>query len=193
MTTGAGNGGQEGFSCAPLVAYCDPTPGFQLAEHDLDAVAATISSLVVADSFAGRLPTGDAGRYPIVFQRTSQPVGVVTPICDHLVGSRQAAQQGGAPGVMANVTCGHEELQLTAFCVDESAQHAVQPALLRGRSSARSDPQIPIIWPQAGSYAVHLQIGQVYHDGLLIGAIGGQAFHHPGEGPYVTSPFPAVV
>ena len=41
--------------------------------------------------------------------------------------------------------------------------------------------------------AVHFQIGRVDHDGLVIGAFGGQARHDPDEDALFTPAFPAVV
>ena len=38
-----------------------------------------------------------------------------------------------------------------------------------------------------------LEVGRVDHDGLVIGAFGGQACHDPGEDALFTPAFPAVV
>ncbi len=40
---------------------------------------------------------------------------------------------------------------------------------------------------------MRLKIGRVDHDGLLLGALGGQALHHPGKDTHVTPPLPSVV
>ena len=40
---------------------------------------------------------------------------------------------------------------------------------------------------------MRLEIRRVDHDGLLIGALGGQSLHHPGEDPHVTPSLPTVV
>ena len=72
-----------------LIAACDPAPVFQVTKHYLDASAAVIVSLVVAYGLGTQLPTGDAGAYPLVFQRIPEPVGFATPVRDHPLGSWQ--------------------------------------------------------------------------------------------------------
>jgi len=119
---------QEGLG-ASVIAGCDPAPIFQATEHDLDPVAAAVAPLVVSDSFAARLPTGDAGAYPLVFQRISEPVCVVTPVCDHPLGTGQTAQKGGGPGVIADLASGHEELQRPSLGVGDGVQLRVQAAV----------------------------------------------------------------
>lgn len=47
--------------------------------------------------------------------------------------------------------------------------------------------------PQARSRTVRLQVGRVDHDGLVLGALGGQPIHHPGKDPYIVPPIPSVV
>lgn len=57
---------------------------------------------VAAHGLASRLPAQDVGLYPPVFQHIPEPVSVVAPIQDHLLGSGQTAQQGGGSGVVAD-------------------------------------------------------------------------------------------
>ncbi|CAM3399789.1 hypothetical protein PAAM106076_18700 [Paracoccus aminovorans] len=76
-----------------------------LPEDDLDAVSAFAASLVV---LAARLAAGDAGPYPLVFQRIPEPVGIMAPLGQQSVRLRQAARQRGCAGVVANLVCGHE-------------------------------------------------------------------------------------
>ena len=40
---------------------------------------------------------------------------------------------------------------------------------------------------------MRLQVGRIDHEGLLLGALGGQSLHHPREDPHVTPPLPTVV
>jgi hypothetical protein len=40
---------------------------------------------------------------------------------------------------------------------------------------------------------VRLQIGRVDHDRLVLGPLGGQADHDPGEDPIVAPPLPSVI
>ena len=97
------------------MASCDPAPVLQPAENDLDAVAAAIAPLVVADGFAARLPSGDAAACPNVFQRFPESAGAIAPVSDHPVGGRQTAQQGGGATVVADLAPGHEELKQTTL------------------------------------------------------------------------------
>lgn len=69
------------------MAGCDSASVLQPIEHILDPAAAAIVPLVATDGFAARLPAQDAAAYPFVFQRISEPVGVITPVRDHLLGS----------------------------------------------------------------------------------------------------------
>ena len=107
---GLGDGGAEGFG-APVVTGCDAAPVLQSTEHDLDPVAALITSFVVAGCFAARLPTWDAGASLLVFQRIPEPVGIIAPVGEHPLGIGQTAQQRCGSSVVADLACGHEELQ----------------------------------------------------------------------------------
>ena len=60
---GEGDGGEEELR-TPVVAGRDTAPVLHPAEHDLDAVAAVVASLVVADSLTPQLPTRVPGAYP---------------------------------------------------------------------------------------------------------------------------------
>ena len=42
------------------------------------------------DGFPPRLPAGDAGLYPLVFQRISEPVGIIAPALISLLGAAPA-------------------------------------------------------------------------------------------------------
>lgn len=63
-----------------IVTCCDASPIFQPAEHDLDTISAHVTALVVLDGYVALLPTRDAGAYPFVFQRFSEPVSVIATI-----------------------------------------------------------------------------------------------------------------
>jgi hypothetical protein len=88
-------------------------PIFQAAAHDLDPVAALGSALVMLDGTTARLPAGDAGLYPFVFQRISETVGIVAPVSRQPFCLRQAAQQSGCTRAIADLTCGHAETART--------------------------------------------------------------------------------
>ena len=54
-------------------------PVLEPAEHDLDLFAAFVTELIVFHTCLARLPSGDTGAYPFVFQRFPKPIGVVAP------------------------------------------------------------------------------------------------------------------
>lgn len=51
----------------------------------------------------------------------------------------------------------------------------------------------PLFYAQARRRAVRLEIGRVNHDCLVLGPLGGQADHDPGEDPVVAPPLPSVI
>ncbi len=113
-------------------------PVFQSAEHDLDPIATPITSFVVADCLAARLPTGDEGAYPLVFQSFPEPVGVVAPVSEYPRGGRQTTQQGGGSRVVADLACGHEELQGPPLGVGDGMT-------LGGQPTFRAPDQVPAL------------------------------------------------
>lgn len=78
---------------------------------------------------SARFPARDAGAYPLVFQRIPEPVGVIAPVGEHPFRSGQTAQQGCGSGVVADLACGHEELQRTPPRIGDGMQLGVQPTL----------------------------------------------------------------
>src|SRR5690606_4864449 len=93
----------------PVVAGCNSSPILQPSEHDLDAVTPFVAALAVLDRLVARLPARDAGLYSPVFQRFSEPVGVIAAISEQPVRLWQTAPQGRRAGVVADLVCGHEE------------------------------------------------------------------------------------
>ncbi len=67
--------------------------------------------------------------YPFVFQCFPEPVDVIAPVCDHPFGGGQTPQQGGGASVVADLACGHEELQRTSLGVRDGVQLGVQLTL----------------------------------------------------------------
>ena len=110
---------------APIVAGCDAAPVLQPAEHDLDPIAATIAAPVVVDGLGARLPARNAGAYPLVFHSIPKPVGIISPVGNQPFSGRQAAQQGRGAGIVAYLTCGHEEAQRAARGVSDCVQLGV--------------------------------------------------------------------
>jgi hypothetical protein len=69
------------------------------------------------------------GPYPSVFQRISEPVGIVAPVCQEPFRRWQAAQQGRGANVIADLACSHEEADRAAIGVRDGMQLGVQSAL----------------------------------------------------------------
>lgn len=118
---------EEGLG-ATIVSSCDAPPVLQAAEHDLDAVAALVAPLVVFDRLLAVLPAGNAYPYPLVFQRFSEPFGIIPSVRKHPASLWQAAQQGRCSGVVAHLPGRHEELDRASFRVGDCVQLGVHAA-----------------------------------------------------------------
>ena len=81
------------------------------------------------DGFAARLPAGNAGLYPLVFQRFPEPVSVIATVGQQPLRLWQAAQQGRRTGVVADLAGGHEEADRAALGVGDGMQLGVHAAL----------------------------------------------------------------
>lgn len=66
---------------------------------------------------------------PLVFQRFSEPVGVIAPVGEHPFGSGQTAQQGCCASVISDLAFGHEDLRRTPLGVRNGMQLGVHAAL----------------------------------------------------------------
>jgi Transmembrane secretion effector len=127
-----GYGGEEDLG-GSVVSGGNTSPALQSPEHDLDPVAA----LVVQTGPATRRPGRDASLYAFVFQRFSEPIGVMASISQRPLRLRQAAQRGRSAGMVADLACGHEEadrlpigigIQLAvhaALCATDQKTHLV--------------------------------------------------------------------
>lgn len=100
-----------------------------MPEHDFDPVAAFVAALVVLDGFAARLPARDAELYPSVFQCISEPVGIIAPVGQQPLCLWQTTQQGSCPGVIADLTCRHEDADRASIAVGDGLQLGVHAAL----------------------------------------------------------------
>lgn len=125
---GEGDCGEEGLR-APIVSGGDTPPVLQPAEHDLDAVAPLVASLVVSHGLLAGLPAWDADLHPLVFQCFSEPIGIVTPVRQQPVRFREAAQQRRRTGVVADWTGRQEEPDRPAVRIGDGVQLGVHAAL----------------------------------------------------------------
>jgi hypothetical protein len=64
-----------------------------------------------------------------VFQGISEPVSVITPVGQQPVRLWKAAQQGRRSGVVADLTCAHEEADRTPIGIGDGVQLGVHAAL----------------------------------------------------------------
>ena len=71
------------------------------------------------------LPAWDARCYPFVFQRISEPVGIIAPVGQQPIGGWQAAEQGRSAGIVADLTCGHEEADRSSLCIGDGMQFGI--------------------------------------------------------------------
>ena len=78
---------------ATVVSGCDTPPILEPAEHDLDPVASLVASLVVFNRHLALLSSWDTGAYPFVFQRCSEPDGVIAAISKEPIDTWQAVQK----------------------------------------------------------------------------------------------------
>ena len=72
------------------------SPILEPAKHDLAPVASPVMPLVIFDRGLGFLSPKDAGAYPPVLQRVSEPVGIIAAISEQPFDVRQAAKRAAA-------------------------------------------------------------------------------------------------
>ena len=113
-------------------------PVLEPAKHDLYAVALLVSALVVFDRCLTLLSTGDAGSYPLVLQRFPEPVGVIAAIPEQPIDLWEAAEQRPRSDVVADLSCGDEQVERAALAVTDGMQLRVHAAL--GSADEASTP-----------------------------------------------------
>lgn len=92
--------GAGGVGAAPLV--------LEPAEHDLDAVAAFVSPLVVFDYCLALPSTWAASAYFFVFKWLYKPIGVVSAIPEQPINLWQVAQLCPRIDVITDLACSDE-------------------------------------------------------------------------------------
>src|SRR5690606_37465632 len=107
---------------------CYAAPVLQPSKHDLDPVAPLVPALVVFDSFLALLSTWDTDTYPFVFQRFSEPVGVIAAISKEPIDTWQAVQKRPCADVIADLTGGDEQVQRPPMAVADGVQLGVHAA-----------------------------------------------------------------
>lgn len=147
----------------------------QVAEHDLEAVAPLGTPLVVFHRLLFRRPAGDADVCASVFKSLSTLICFMTLIRKQPIGLGQAARKRCRTGAAACLACGRELRD------QETIQWTVSPETRIGRPVAsetacslvfmppvvcRICRLLPPFCTQAGSRAMHLEIGGIDHDRL---------------------------
>src|SRR3546814_17092042 len=84
-----------------------PPPVLEATEHDLDAVAAFVATLVVFYGLVPYFSARDAGRDPLFLQGVAEPVGIIASVCQHPLRFGQTVEQSGRS----------EELRVGKECV----------------------------------------------------------------------------
>jgi hypothetical protein len=161
MVAAKATGGEEGHR-ACVATRCHPSPVPEPPKHDLDAVSAFVAMLVVFHRFAAGLLAWDARLYPFVFQRISEPIGIVATIrcrAQHPFCRRQAAQQICRANVVADLACGHDEVDRAAVFISDSMQFGVRTdpwfappfgTLLHNTLSGSDQSTTPPLFPTQG-------------------------------------------
>jgi hypothetical protein len=124
---------------ASNVAGGNPAPILQSSEHVLDAVAAFVTALVVFDWRGTRLPTRDAGLYPVVFQRISEPARIVAAVGKQPNCRWQAAQKSCRASIVAHLAGSHEEANRPSLSIGDGIQFGIHAAF------GSADQQTPMI------------------------------------------------
>lgn len=75
-----------------VIAHSDAPPVFKLGKHVLNLMTLFVEVGVVGDESATIFLRGYARRYTFGFQGSSEPVGVITPISNHLFGCGQKVE-----------------------------------------------------------------------------------------------------
>lgn len=75
-----------------------------------------------------RLSSWDTGRNPFVFQGISEPIGIISPICEQEIGFRKRAEQRCCAGVVADLSRAQKEAQRLAMSIGQGVQFRVEAA-----------------------------------------------------------------
>ena len=89
------------------------------------------------NGLAARLVARAAGFILPVFQRISEPVRIISPVCQQPLCLRQAAQQGRRTRVVADLACGHEKADRAALDIGDCMWLDVHAALCPADQTAQ--------------------------------------------------------
>lgn len=121
----------------------DAAPVPEATEHDLDAVVAFASALVVFDWHGMGFSTRNAGLDAILLKRVPEPLGIIAPVCQHPLRLRQVLKQGRRTNVIADMAGRDEKAQGAAVCIGDGVKLDVHTALGQSDQAA----EIPFFTP----------------------------------------------
>ncbi len=122
-------------------------PVLESSEHDLDAVSTFVAALIVSNCLLAGFPARDAGAYALVFQRISEPIGIIAPIRQHPVCLWEAAQQSSGSAVVADWSGCDEQADRAALRIGNGMQLCVHAAF--GAADQPSEPPFFTRRPEA--------------------------------------------
>ncbi|AJR26836.1 hypothetical protein TZ53_23665 (plasmid) [Sphingobium sp. YBL2] len=94
---------------AAVISGVDTAPVFDAAEHIFDAMPLAIEDAVVGYGGLAVALRWDAGRDASCSESVTEPVGVVSAICEHGSGRRQGIDQQGGALVIAGLSFGQNQ------------------------------------------------------------------------------------
>ena len=98
----------------------------------------------VFDGFLALLSAGDACAYPFVFQRFSEPIGVIPTVTEQPIYLWQAADKRPCTDVVTDLSSGHEQVQRASLAVADGVKLGIHTAL--GSPDQASTP--PFLTPK---------------------------------------------
>ncbi len=144
-----GEGRKEDLWASVVTGGYTP-PVFEPVEHDFNAIAPLVSTLVVFDRRLPFLSTWNTGAYPLVLQRFSEPVSVVAAIPEHTFDAWQPAERCPRADIIAHLPGGDELVDRSSLAVTDCVQLGVH-ATFGATDQAFTPPFVGEMIPQLNS------------------------------------------
>ena len=125
--SGESDGRQEAVS-ASIIARVDTSPVLEASEHVFDAMALPIEGAIVGYGDLAIAFRRDAGGDAPRGERVAEPVGVVSPVCEHGCGGRQGIDQQGSALIVTGLSFGQHEAEGPAATIADRVELGGQPA-----------------------------------------------------------------
>lgn len=111
---------------APVISGVDATPVLDASEHVLDAMPLTIENAVVGYGGLAVALRRDTGGNALCGERVTEPVGVLSPVCEHGGGGRQGIDEQGGALVIAGLPFGQHQADGTPAAVADRMEFGCQ-------------------------------------------------------------------